>query len=118
MARILLADDDRGMLDTARRALELDGHKVSTADDGAEARAKIGAGGGFDVLVADVQMPGLDGVTLARQALATGGGIKVVLMSGHAEALEQAKSIPGVQTIAKPFQIDQLRAVVRAALGG
>jgi DNA-binding NtrC family response regulator len=116
MARILLADDDTGMLDTARRALELDGHAVTTAEDGAEARVKIGAGGGFDVLVADVQMPGLDGVTLAKQALATGGGLRVVLMSGHADALDKAKTIVGVRTLAKPFQIDQLRAAVRAAL--
>jgi DNA-binding response OmpR family regulator len=119
MARILLVDDDPAMLDTARRALELDGHAVTTSDDGADAQCKLRAGGDFDVLVTDVQMPALDGVTLARGALADNPRLKVLLMSAHSDVLDKAKGLaPGVRVIAKPFAIDRIRAEVRSLAGG
>lgn len=117
MARILLADDDKGSRDLVRRALELDGHKVVTADDGAEAQAVIQSGA-FDLLVSDVQMPGLDGISLARDALARLPGIRIVLMSAYADGLDRAGSLVagGARVLVKPFAIDRIRAEVRAAL--
>ncbi len=116
MASILLADDDPAMLDLAKRALELDGHKVTTADDGAEARAAIQAGGAFDVLVTDIQMPGFDGITLATAALAANPRLKVLLISAHSDVLDSARSLDParVHLLAKPFPIDKLRAEVKA----
>ncbi len=117
MARMLLADDDKGSLDLVRRALELDGHAVVTAEDGSEALGLL-QGGGFDLLVADVQMPGLDGIELARRAIALFPTIRLVLMSGYPDGLEQAKSLPAknVRLVTKPFSIDRIRSEVRAAL--
>jgi len=119
MASILLADDDPAMLDLAKRALELDGHTVKTADDGAEARAAIQAGGAFHVLVTDIQMPGVDGLTLAKAALAKHPSLKVLLISAHADVLDGARSLDParVHLLAKPFPIDKLRSEVKA-LGG
>jgi len=117
MARILLADDDKGSLDLVRRALELEGHKVVTADDGAEAQAILQSGG-FDLLVTDIQMPGLDGISLAKDAVARHPGIRVVLMSAYSDGLDSAKPLvaKGARVLVKPFAIDRIRAEVRAAL--
>jgi len=117
MARILLADDDKGSLDLVRRALQLDGHVVVTAEDGSEALALLQPGG-FELLVADVQMPGLDGIELARRALADAPSMRVVLMSAYPDGLEQGRSLQanGARLVTKPFAIDHIRAEVRAAL--
>lgn len=119
MARILFADDDAATRDLVCRALQLDGHSVTTADDGADAAEKIANGGIFDVIVTDIQMPGLDGISLARSVLATHPTLKVVLISAHADVLDQARNLaPGsVRLLSKPFTIDQMRGIVRAALG-
>ncbi|MGD9805244.1 MAG: response regulator [Hyphomicrobiaceae bacterium] len=117
MARILLADDDKGALDLVRRALELDGHKVVTAEDGSEAQSLMQSGR-FDLLVTDVQMPGLDGIALAKDAVARHAGIRIVLMSAYAEGLDRAAPLVagGARVLVKPFAIDRIRAEVRAAM--
>ncbi|MFM9938530.1 MAG: response regulator [Hyphomicrobiaceae bacterium] len=118
MARILLADDDAATRDLVRRALELDGHTVTTADDGADAQARLAASGPFDVLVTDIQMPGIDGIALSKGALAANPKLKVVLMSAHADVLDSARTLnlAGVRLLSKPFPIDRMRGEVRASL--
>jgi CheY-like chemotaxis protein len=120
MARILLADDDQGSLDFVRRALEMDGHIVVPTQDGNEALDRLTADGPFDVLVSDVHMPGLDGISLAEKAPGVQPGIKLLLMSGLADVLDQARGLQsrGVRLLGKPFPIDKIRAEVRAMLQG
>ena len=117
MARILLADDDRGQLDLVRRALEMDGHTVTTAEDGNEALAHLERAA-FDVLVTDVQMPGLDGIGLAEKARLLVPELRMVMMSGYPDVLEQGRQITGgaLRLLAKPFSIEQMRNEVRALL--
>lgn len=119
MARILLADDDTGSLDFVRRALEMDGHAVVATQDGNDALEKLKQGT-FDILVTDVHMPGLDGIALANKAVVERPGIRLVLMSGFADVLDQARNLEakGARLLAKPFPIERIRAEVRAALGG
>lgn len=119
MARILLADDDRGSLDFVRRALEMDGHAVVGTQDGNDALDKLTTDSAFDALVTDVHMPGLDGISLATKAVDICPGIRLVLMSGFADVLDQARSLEahGARLLPKPFPIDKIRAEVRAALG-
>ncbi len=118
MARILLADDDQGSRDLVRRALEMDGHTVVVAEDGSEADARLKSDGPFQLLVTDVQMPGIDGIELGRRALAAVPGLRIVMMSGYADVLESAKQLgaPSLRLLTKPFTIEKIRAEVRAAL--
>jgi CheY-like chemotaxis protein len=91
MARILLADDDAATRALVQRALGVDGHDVAATQDGAEALEKLQAGNArFDVLITDVQMPGLDGVTLIERGLALHPKLRVVLMSGFADEIGRA----------------------------
>ncbi len=120
MARILLADDDAAMLNLACRALIADGHDVTTAADGQEALDLATSSATlFDLLVTDVQMPGLDGISLAERVLALSPGIHVILMSGFQGDLGRAEAlkIGGARFIAKPFTLEQIRAQVRQMIG-
>jgi len=116
MAKILLADDDKATRDLVKRALESDGHAVEITQDGAEALDALSASpDAFDVLVSDVHMPGLDGIELARRAIAAAPSLKLLLMSGFAEELDRAKALasPNLSVIMKPFTLEQVRTAVR-----
>jgi two-component system cell cycle response regulator CpdR len=118
MARILLADDDASARDLVQRALASDGHNVVATHDGAEALEQLQASGPFDLLISDVQMPGVDGIELIEKAVAAAPKMRVILMSGFAGELDRAKHLRSkiAREISKPFTLEQVRAVVKAAL--
>lgn len=119
MAHILLVDDDAATLAVAAGALGADGHTTVTAGDGGEALERFDAGPtGFDVVVADVQMPGVDGIALAEALLASHPGLKVILMSALVGELARADQLKarGVLLLSKPYTLDTLRAAVRSIL--
>ena len=119
MVRILLAEDEAATRDLVRRALEAEGHSVDVMESGGDALEFMGrAPLQFQLLVTDVNMPGMDGFELAAKARALNPRLAVVLMSGLIEQLERAKSLSGQRyfTLSKPFTLDQVRASVRAAL--
>jgi two-component system, cell cycle response regulator CpdR len=118
MARILLADDDAAARDLVQRALASDGHNVVATHDGSEALEQLQASGPFDLLISDVQMPGVDGIELIEKAVAMAPKMRVILMSGFAGELDRAKHLRSkiAREISKPFTLEQVRAVVKAAL--
>lgn len=118
MARILLADDEAATRDMVKRALAADGHDVVVTEDGQEALDRLLGGETFDLLLSDVQMPVLDGLSLVEKALAARPGLAVVLMSGHVGGMQRAQALQSKlkATITKPFTLDQIRAVVKGAL--
>ena len=120
MARILLADDDAATRELVERALSTDGHSVTSTQDGSEALDKLQAApSGFDLLISDVQMPGIDGIVLAEKGLAIHSGLRVVLMSGFAGELGRADHLKSriSRVLTKPFTLEQIRAAAKAALG-
>jgi two-component system cell cycle response regulator CpdR len=120
MARILLAEDDAATRDLVQRALGLEGHEVVVTQDGVEAlEALQAAPTRFDVLVTDVQMPGLDGIALVEKGLSVNPKLRVVLMSGFADELGRAAHLKAkiARVITKPFTLEQIRSAVKAALG-
>lgn len=119
MARILLADDDAAARDLVQRALASDGHDVIATHDGAEALEQLqGGAGAFELLISDVQMPGVDGIELIEKALAIAPKMRVILMSGFSGELDRAKHLKSklAAEISKPFTLDQVRAAAKAAL--
>jgi len=118
MARILLADDDSAMRDFARRALVADGHHVTVAAEGAEALQMIEAGAALDLLITDVQMPALDGLSLAERLARSHPGLPILLVSGYAVDRERLAELGAniVGLLQKPVTLDQLRAQTRLAL--
>lgn len=120
MANILLAEDDATERGLMARALVADGHTVVEAENGQIALQHVSAAPSrFQVLVTDVDMPELDGIALSRQALALSPGIKVLLISGYASAMDRAADViaKGGRGLVKPVQLDKVRAEVKALAG-
>lgn len=117
-ARVLIADDDTAMCGFCSRALEKAGHAVTTAMDADGALAALRGDGPFDLLLADIQMPGLSGLELARIARELDPAIAVVIMTGHSSPDTVYASVRrGVADyLTKPFELEELTAVVEEAL--
>src|SRR4051794_31368429 len=95
MANILLAEDDDAMRQFLSTALTRDGHRVSSHRDGQQALAALDRP--YDLLIADIVMPGLDGIELARRARASDPRLRVMFITGFAAvALGDGKpAVPG-----------------------
>lgn len=117
MARILVADDEDSVRSFVARALELDGHEVSTAPDGAAA-LNLALQEEFDLLLADIRMPVMDGIALALNVTAKRPNLRVLLMTGYATEKQRAHNldqlIAGI--ISKPFTLEQISELVKRTL--
>ncbi len=114
--RVLIVDDEPMLLAIARRFLEKLGYTVATADTPEEALALLDAPGErFDLLLADVRMPGMNGFELAAAARSRRPGIACLFMSGFTGEADTAAA-GGAPLIAKPFSVEKLSAAVRSAL--
>ncbi|HML13591.1 MAG TPA: response regulator [Xanthobacteraceae bacterium] len=120
MARIVLAEDEEGLRGFVARALALDGHEVTAAADGGEALDLIAKHAGrFDLLLADVRMPVMDGIALALATARDYPEMTILLMTGYADQRERAHGLDALihDVISKPFTLPQIRSVVNGALG-
>ena len=80
---VLLVDDDSLVLDVAASMLEDIGCEVVTAAGGAEALKKLSIDERIEILITDVNMPGIDGYALAKYATQTRESLKVIILSGR-----------------------------------
>ncbi|MBI2467025.1 MAG: sigma-54-dependent Fis family transcriptional regulator [Candidatus Rokubacteria bacterium] len=114
---VLVADDDAGMRESVCRALRREGFQVLAAEDGAAALETLRRGC-VDLLVADLRMPGLDGLELLRAARLVAPETEALLISGHGtveEAVEAMKE-GAYDFLTKPFDRAALVRTVRQAL--
>jgi len=109
--QVLVVDDEPAIRETVATLLEEEGYRVRRAKDGIEALSTL-AGDGIDLILADVNMPRLDGATLVRKLRGRGNRIPIVLMS----AIYADVDLPGVRFLPKPFAIDRLLSAVTSAL--
>jgi len=112
MAAILIAEDDEQMRGFLAAALRRAGHYVEAVENGVTAMAALEETS-FDLLLADVVMPGMDGIELARLAGQRRPEIKVMFITGFAAvALKSSTLGPGQpRVLAKPVH---LRELIRA----
>jgi CheY-like chemotaxis protein len=109
---VLLVEDNADVAAGIAAVLQTFGcevHHEATAD---RALDVLTAGETFELVLSDIQMPGkLNGVDLAERVRTSWPAQKIALMTGYADELERAKHI-GVAILAKPFNIDELHALV------
>ena len=115
---VLLADDDRAVRSTTRRLLERSDFTVVDVDGAMPALELFRAEpAGFDVLLTDIRMPGMDGVQLAQAVRAVVPRFPVVFISGFDEAGDHhLDSMSSVELVAKPFAADRLYTALRNAV--
>jgi CheY-like chemotaxis protein len=119
MARILIAEDDDAIRNLVLRALGEDGHELTVTADGADALEILQQrNGAFDLLLADVMMPVMDGVALALAAGRAHPDVAIMLMTGYADQRERAHGLDALvhDVIAKPFSLAQIKGAVNEAL--
>jgi two-component system, cell cycle response regulator CpdR len=109
MARILLAEDDDNLRIFLARALRRAGHDVHAVGDGDAALAWV-TERPIDLLLADVVMPGIDGIELARRAGVLWPDLRVMFITGFAAVALRQRSVTRREAavLAKPFHLRQL----------
>jgi two-component system cell cycle sensor histidine kinase/response regulator CckA len=113
VATVLIVDDQKQICELVRRILERAGFSVFTANSGSEAVAVSSSQDCcLDLLVSDVEMPGMDGVTLVRQLRSRCPGLPVILMSGRWHESVRGVSRPA-QFLSKPFSLAALTRLAR-----
>ncbi|HEX7700171.1 MAG TPA: ATP-binding protein, partial [Kofleriaceae bacterium] len=116
-ARVLVVDDQPNALSALASLLEDEGFIVETATDGLSALPKV-RDFAPDILVVDVEMPGLKGDDLVRKVREDGSELPVILMTGHSDHVVAAARIElGASYVAKPFGIDELVSAIHRGLG-
>jgi two-component system, cell cycle response regulator CpdR len=121
MARILLVDDDDAVRGFVKRALEMDGHDVTTAMDGADALDQMAdADGCFDLLLSDIRMPIMDGIALTLSVARTYPRVPILLITGYADQRERADGLDKMveDVVLKPFTLAEIRGAVNRAISG
>lgn len=115
--RVLLVDDEPVVRATLAEQLEATGCRVVAEGDAAAALALLDAGHPVDAIVTDMTMPGMDGMSLIREAQARRPGLPAVLVTGHAEPVGTPTTTSGSGLSAvfrKPVAVAELAACLAA----
>lgn len=123
-ARILIVDDEPHIRTVMRLALESTGYEVGEAASGEDALAKItegsggDGGGGWNLILLDERMPGIDGLETLRRLRQRDAAINVIMVTAFAsiELAVDAMKLGAMDFLRKPTTPDVLRAAVEGAL--
>ena len=115
MARVLVVDDEPGILAALKSFLEMRGDEAVLAHEGAEA---LGHLDGVDAVICDFAMPGMDGLELLRSIRERDESLPVVLLTAHGSEKLAVKAIKSgaYEYVTKPFDIDEMSLVLDRAL--
>jgi nitrogen-specific signal transduction histidine kinase/CheY-like chemotaxis protein len=116
--RVLLVDDDPLLLASLPALLETAGHHATAAGGGEEAVRILERDPRFDVVLLDLNMPGLGGAGTLPRLRALAPGLPVLLITGKADqqAMDLARAQPRVDLLSKPFGLAELQARLRQLL--
>ena len=107
--KIIVVDDEPSIRESLRGWLQQDGYQVETAAGGPEALAK-NAENRFDIMLIDVKMPEMDGLTLLKKIKEIDSDIAIVMMTAHGairDAIEAIK-LGAYDYLLKPFELEEL----------
>lgn len=117
MAEILIVDDELSMREFLKILLEKEGYSISTASDAANA-LELSDSTRFDLIISDIRMPGLSGLSLLEQLRSRSITVPVILITAYASPGDavQAMKNGAYDYITKPFNVDEIKDVIRSAL--
>ncbi len=117
MSKVLIAEDDRAVRLSLQRALKFEGYEVSVAHDGAEALEAV-ATDTPDVIVLDVMMPHIDGLTVCRRLRSKGSTTPILMLTARQEVSDRVAGLDAGADdyLAKPYALEELLARLRALL--
>ena len=108
-ARVLIVEDDPKLASLLERGLKLKGVEATVAEDGSLGQT-LWAAGGFDLVLLDVMLPGIDGISLCAERRAAGDRTPVVLLTARDEEEAQNRGMAAGATdyVTKPFAFADL----------
>ncbi|KJY27247.1 response regulator transcription factor [Streptomyces katrae] len=115
--RILVVDDEPAVREALRRSLAFEGYDVRTAVDGVDALDQA-ASYAPELIVLDIQMPRMDGLTAARRLRAAGSVTPILMLTARDTVGDRVTGLDAGADdyLVKPFELDELFARVRALL--
>jgi excisionase family DNA binding protein len=117
-ARILVVDDESSIRDLLAKTLALAEYDVDTAPDGRSALERLRLYP-YDLLIADLKMPGLDGLAVIREAKRLKSDLPVIIITGYSTeaAAIEAVNLGVAGYLTKPFRVPQVLAAAAKAIG-
>ena len=117
--RLLVVDDEANMRTVLQGLLAREGYLVDTAPDGKSALEFLERiGGNVQAILTDLRMPGIDGMQLLAQVVKRYPGRPVVMLTAHGtvDTAVEAMKVGAFDFVTKPFDADELRAVIKKAI--
>lgn len=117
MAKILIVDDELSIVEVLKSLLTREGHIISTSADGKDALKQLKEQV-FDLLITDIRLPEIDGISLLRRARELQSHLAVIVITAYAKvdnAVEAMKN-GAFDYVTKPFKFDELLLTVQRAL--
>ena len=114
---ILVVEDDDAVREFVTRSLLGAKHDVTAVADGAQALDALSQHR-FDLMLTDIVMPEIDGISLALTVAESRPEIRIMMMTGYAAERQRAHNQPTLshEIVAKPFTLKQIREAVSASL--
>ena len=114
---IFILDDEPIVGERLKPALEKEGHRVEVEVDPNLALQRIGEHE-FDIVVTDIRMSEVDGITILERVVAKSKRTKVIMITGYAtlEVARESMTKGAFDFIAKPFKLGELRGAIRKAV--
>ncbi|WP_326611604.1 response regulator transcription factor [Streptomyces scopuliridis] len=115
--RILIVDDEPAVREALQRSLAFDGYGTEVAVDGIDALGKAAAYDP-DLIVLDIQMPRMDGLTAARRLRGSGSKVPILMLTARDTVGDRVTGLDAGADdyLVKPFELDELFARIRALL--
>ena len=116
-AHLVIAEDDRAVRESVKRALELEGYSVTAVNDGVAA-LEAASGSDVDLLLLDLGMPNMDGLTVCRRLRSAGSRLPILVLTARTEISDRVSGLDAGADdyLPKPFSLDELLARVRSLL--
>ena len=116
-ARLVIAEDDRAVRESVTRALELEGYQVTAVGDGAAA-LEAASQPDVDLLILDLGMPHVDGLTVCRRLRSAGSRMPILVLTARTEVSDRVSGLDAGADdyLPKPFSLDELLARLRSLL--
>ena len=113
----MIAEDDRAVRESVTRALELEGYTVTAVTDGVAALETASAPD-VDLLLLDLGMPNMDGLTVCRRLRSAGSRLPILVLTARTEVSDRVSGLDAGADdyLPKPFSLDELLARLRSLL--
>ena len=117
MSRILIVEDERGLSSFLEKGLTSRGYSTKVVEDGAAAVA-IAADADFDLVILDLGLPDIDGLSVLRELRRRGERMPVIILTARDDLSDKIEGLDagGDDYVTKPFKLEELLARVRVRL--